>query len=227
MSIRKQRIIIFCPDQKLLEMVTGQFDHSRHIVASAATKRELITVLEVDRFDSVIVLDSPGTDYIPRIFPDIKALCPEAALIAAREKASRSTLLESINTGCSFFIEGNMDNIGEITEKIISRRRSGSSSISYPFVFRPDSSLTNRETEILYELLTGKNNREIGETLDIQEKTVKNHLWKIYRKYGVRNRTQLFGKLISGCPYFRLVAEYKEEKRPVGKESETELQLEF
>ncbi len=43
----------------------------------------------------------------------------------------------------------------------------------------------------------GKSNREISEALGISDKTVKNHLWKIYRKLGVGNRSQLFHKLIS------------------------------
>ena len=59
------------------------------------------------------------------------------------------------------------------------------------------SNVSGREKEILSHLLGGKNNREISRELAISEKTVKNHLWKLYRKLGVRNRTQLFHYLIS------------------------------
>jgi len=55
-----------------------------------------------------------------------------------------------------------------------------------------------RERQILTGLLGGKSNREISAALGISEKTVKNHLWKIYRKIGVRSRTQLFHHII--CP---------------------------
>jgi len=59
------------------------------------------------------------------------------------------------------------------------------------------SNVSKREKEILSHLLGGKSNREISLELAISEKTVKNHLWKLYRKLGVRNRTQLFHHLIS------------------------------
>lgn len=64
--------------------------------------------------------------------------------------------------------------------------------------FRGDAAnVSRREKEILSHLLRGKSNREISRELSISEKTVKNHLWKLYRKLGVRNRTQLFHRLIS------------------------------
>jgi DNA-binding NarL/FixJ family response regulator len=59
------------------------------------------------------------------------------------------------------------------------------------------SNVSRREKEILSHLLRGKSNREISQELAISEKTVKNHLWKLYRKLGVKNRTQLFHHLIS------------------------------
>jgi DNA-binding CsgD family transcriptional regulator len=59
------------------------------------------------------------------------------------------------------------------------------------------SNVSKREKEILSHLLGGKSNREISRELAISEKTVKNHLWKLYRKLGVKNRTQLFHRLIS------------------------------
>ena len=58
-------------------------------------------------------------------------------------------------------------------------------------------SISKREREVLIQLLGGKTNREISHELGISEKTVKNHLWKIYRKLDVENRTQLFNRLIS------------------------------
>ena len=57
--------------------------------------------------------------------------------------------------------------------------------------------LSKREIEILDQLLEGKSNREISEALAISQKTVKNHLWRIYRKLGVENRAQLLSRLIT------------------------------
>ena len=48
--------------------------------------------------------------------------------------------------------------------------------------------LTSREEEVLRLIATGKGNREIGEALKIEEKTVKNHINNIYSKLHLDNR---------------------------------------
>ncbi len=60
---------------------------------------------------------------------------------------------------------------------------------------RGQTMMTGREKEVLVQLLGGKTNREISRELRIDEKTVKNHLWKIYKKMSVNNRTQLLHKM--------------------------------
>jgi DNA-binding NarL/FixJ family response regulator len=46
--------------------------------------------------------------------------------------------------------------------------------------------LSQREREVLEQLATGKENQEIGQVLDITERTVRFHLRNIYDKLGVR-----------------------------------------
>lgn len=49
--------------------------------------------------------------------------------------------------------------------------------------------LTPREHEILGLVAQGRSNAEIARTLGISEPTVKGHLWRLFRKIGVANRT--------------------------------------
>jgi DNA-binding NarL/FixJ family response regulator len=56
--------------------------------------------------------------------------------------------------------------------------------------FSPDDSLTRREIEVLKLLAEGLFNKEIAYTLDISEKTVKNHVSNIFKKINVSDRTQ-------------------------------------
>jgi DNA-binding NarL/FixJ family response regulator len=49
--------------------------------------------------------------------------------------------------------------------------------------------LTRRENEVLDLIAKGRSNAEIAKELDITEQTVKGHLWRLYRKLGVSNRT--------------------------------------
>jgi DNA-binding CsgD family transcriptional regulator len=51
--------------------------------------------------------------------------------------------------------------------------------------------LTKREQEIFHLLLEGKSNSEIRKQLYISIKTVKNHIYHLYKKMGVNSRTKL------------------------------------
>ncbi len=55
--------------------------------------------------------------------------------------------------------------------------------------------LTNREMEILTMLLQGSTNREIADKSSISERTVKTHLYRIYRKLKVKSRTKAIALL--------------------------------
>jgi two-component system nitrate/nitrite response regulator NarL len=54
----------------------------------------------------------------------------------------------------------------------------------------PMDDLTKREEDILRLVATGKSNREVGEALDLQEKTVKHYMTSILQKLHVRNRVE-------------------------------------
>ncbi|MGL5284056.1 MAG: LuxR C-terminal-related transcriptional regulator, partial [Plesiomonas shigelloides] len=50
--------------------------------------------------------------------------------------------------------------------------------------------LTFREKEILEQLRSGASNMEIASMLFVSEHTIKSHLYNLFRKINVRNRTQ-------------------------------------
>jgi two-component system NarL family response regulator len=53
-----------------------------------------------------------------------------------------------------------------------------------------DNQLTPREVEVLQLVARGSSNRAIAKKLFISEKTVKNHLYRIFQKLNVADRTQ-------------------------------------
>lgn len=57
--------------------------------------------------------------------------------------------------------------------------------------------LTVREAAVLGAAREGRRNQEIAESLGIGVRTVKHHLTNIFRKCGVRNRTELVGASMS------------------------------
>ena len=53
--------------------------------------------------------------------------------------------------------------------------------------------LTAREAEVLYWVVKGKTNRDIGEIVGSSPATVKKHLERVYVKLGVETRTAAAG----------------------------------
>ena len=51
-------------------------------------------------------------------------------------------------------------------------------------------SLTKRELEVLIQVASGSFNKEIATSLNISERTVKNHISNIFKKIDVNDRTQ-------------------------------------
>ncbi len=55
--------------------------------------------------------------------------------------------------------------------------------------------LTNKEMEVLTMVLQGASNREIADSNSISERTVKTHLYRVYRKLNVKSRTKAIALL--------------------------------
>ncbi|EIC85164.1 biofilm master transcriptional regulator CsgD [Serratia sp. M24T3] len=60
----------------------------------------------------------------------------------------------------------------------------------YRYINHEHSGITQRESEILNKLRMGASNVEIAKLLFISENTVKTHLYNLFRKIAVKNRTQ-------------------------------------
>ena len=63
--------------------------------------------------------------------------------------------------------------------------------------------LSQREREIVENLVRGRTNAEIGELLGISEKTVKNHVNHVYAKLHTRNRAET-ARCAMTVPYNRV-----------------------
>lgn len=61
---------------------------------------------------------------------------------------------------------------------------------------RPKNILTNREEEILVEVVNGKNNGEIATDLFISTHTVKFYITSILQKFGVSRRSGIIVKAL-------------------------------
>ena len=97
------------------------------------------------------------------------------------EAASPDQLLASLDAA----VRGDLYVAGSILKK----RGSQYSEMVYDDASPPDR-LSEREMEVLSLVARGFTNKAIAKSLYISEKTVKNHLYSIFRKIGVSDRTK-------------------------------------
>jgi DNA-binding CsgD family transcriptional regulator len=64
---------------------------------------------------------------------------------------------------------------------------------------RTGMSLSKRETEVMDLIATGHSNGEIAQRLLLSQKTVKNHVNRIYAKLGVESRVSAIGRWLGGA----------------------------
>jgi len=60
--------------------------------------------------------------------------------------------------------------------------------------------LSRREQQLVGLIRHGLSNKEIGSHLNLSEQTVKNHIHRILRKVGARDRFGIIEQCQSGCP---------------------------
>lgn len=108
----------------------------------------------------------------------------DAAVAEALDAGARAYILKTIrgaeiNEVIAAVAEGRV----LLDEATVTRRQSESSD--------PTAALTPSERRVLDLIGDGMSNREIGESLGIAEKTVKNHITSLLSKMGLQRRTQV------------------------------------
>lgn len=125
-----------------------------------------------------------------------KKLAPSARFILVGEEDDRDVVGHALDAGADAYLTRLVepeDLVFAIRQVLapalylvwpfVGSRRWGESGTKRPF------GLTARESEALDLIAKGRSNAEIARELGITEQTVKGHLWRLYRKLGVSNRT--------------------------------------
>ncbi|HZH50956.1 MAG TPA: response regulator transcription factor [Microvirga sp.] len=169
--------------------------------ASAADAVRIATDNDLD----VLLLDMtmPGgglsaVETIARQRPSVKSLmltvvAEEDQVCAALKHGARGYLLKG--TGGPELVQAvRLISQGEsyVSPSLAAKLLMRSAPSPVPGEKRPDpfSELTPREEQILSILVEGRSNKEIGNKLDLSEKTIKHHLTNILQKLQVRNRVE-------------------------------------
>jgi DNA-binding NarL/FixJ family response regulator len=216
--VSNYKIMIYSRNRSTLEEIGSYLDTSQYIVQTALSVAEARSLLESEFLHSVIVGEENRSEIMCEIIEMTTCLPWQPACIVYLTHASSETVIDALNAGCSYFIHrhSQLGNLNSILADIANKKHRFSglhgdydnreiihTTITLATEMYSNGSLSRRQREILYHLLMGKTNAEISAQLDISEKTVKNHLWKVYKKFHIENRTQLFHKLLtSSLSYF-------------------------
>ncbi|MBC7075367.1 MAG: response regulator transcription factor [Syntrophomonadaceae bacterium] len=180
--------------RKILEL-----DEKIEIVTEVGDGQGAINIARKERPDVILMdINMPGTDGIVATQVITREL-PETRVIALTIYEDEE-VVEMVKAGVSAYVL--KDVAGAELVATIHRVMNGEvvihprvanrlvNELNRPRQKKDDIKLTRREKDVLSLLVKGYSNKEIADAVFISEKTVKNHLTSIFRKLGVKDRTQ-------------------------------------
>jgi two-component system NarL family response regulator len=123
----------------------------------------------------------------------IRAEFPAARIIVLTTFDGDEDIYRAVQAGAQGYLLKDMffEELEAAIRKVHAGARLIPGSVAERLAARMSSSeLTGRELEVLRHIVDGKSNKEIGNTLNISEATVKSHINNILSKLGVSDRTQ-------------------------------------
>ena len=153
------------------------------------------TIVELERLDKLasavkqhgepglFCLDVTGVSgviAVKKIYPDVPVAVYSASPAGDMEEAC-------IEAGADTYIEKSASS-AELTAAL--RGLLMADTEAEEPVTTANSKLSKHQTQLIAMLDQGMSNRDIATELDISEHTVKVHLWRLFRRLGVKSRTQ-------------------------------------
>jgi DNA-binding NarL/FixJ family response regulator len=126
--------------------------------------------------------DTTGTSGVH----ELKKLFPETPLAVLSASPSADAEEACIEAGADIYIEKSSggQEIGNALRALLSADG------QFEELAPTDNKLSKRQKQLIVMLDRGLSNREIADELGISEHTVKVHLWRLFRRLGVKSRTQ-------------------------------------
>nr|WP_276311722.1 response regulator transcription factor [Staphylococcus haemolyticus] len=168
------------------------------VLASLSDGQSLINYLNEHDIPDIILLDLvmpemngiEVTEYVKRHFPDIKVL-------VLTSYVDDEHVISAINKGADGYEMKDVEpqKLIQTIHDVLNNKRiinPEAQSVIDTVSSKPHNTnkLSKREIEVLAEMVKGKTNKEIANTLFVSEKTIKTHVSHIFNKLSVTDRTQ-------------------------------------
>lgn len=181
------------------------------IVSAVSTRETAIKQLQTEPDIIILTPEVLKQRTLLRFIHSIQAKSPKArVMLLLKDALPDEDIISDLKTGIRGYIR--VDDSPAIVAKAVqavnageiwTERRILEKAISKPMLL-PETiqaripgltPLTSREMEMLTMVLQGATNREIADKSSISERTVKTHLYRIYRKLKVKSRTKAIALL--------------------------------
>jgi DNA-binding NarL/FixJ family response regulator len=191
------RILVVDDEPELLEILGEWFACCGTHIQTASDGFQAVALARQTPFDVIITdLKMPGMDGL-QLLSIVKELDPTVEVIFLTGTGTMDDAISALREGRAFdFLQKPLKNLTQLNE-VIARaalRRAQRAADAPRKGPQPVPShleeLSPRELDILALLAQGMDNRAIADKLCNSEKTIKNHLTRIYEKLKVKNRTQ-------------------------------------
>ena len=124
---------------------------------------------------------------------DIKGLYGEVPLVVISAMPAGEAEETCLEAGADLYIEKSMaanDISSAIAGLFVEEKTGEEDDEDLPIAPGSDTKLSKRQKQLILMLDRGLSNRDIAAELSISEHTVKVHLWRLFRRLGVKSRTQ-------------------------------------
>ncbi|MBO9539805.1 response regulator transcription factor [bacterium] len=196
MSEANPRILLIDDQEELLETLDEWLRFSGYRTETASGGQEALEQLRRARFDVVVTdLQMPGITGL-ELLSLLKQQDPTLEVIFLTGQGTMADAIEALREGRAFdFLQKplrDLNHLNAAIDKAFAQKQAKARSRQTGPLALPEhvEPLSTREVEIILLLARGLDNREIADRLVLSEKTVKNHLTRIYEKLKVSNRTQ-------------------------------------
>jgi two-component system nitrate/nitrite response regulator NarL len=173
------------------------------VVGQAADGEAAVSVVIATRPDLVLLdISMPKGGGLPALTRIVQLdAAPKVAMLTASEEDD--DLMQALRLGALGYVlkgvgagelvevvRGLADGQSYVSPGLAGRLLVGMRSRGAAAPANPMEDLTKREEDILRLVAQGLSNREVGQTLELQEKTVKHYMTAILQKLHVRNRVE-------------------------------------
>lgn len=185
--------------RRSLEAAINQID-GLHCTASLGSVEETLKQLAHDGPPTVLLLDIglPGMDGISGI-PKIREAAPSTKIVILTVFDDHDKVFGAVCAGADGYLlkTSTVERIGEAILEVSTGGASMNPEIARKVLDlfankqrkqQPESTLTDRETEVLRHVVRGLTKKEVAVQLDLSRHTVDTHLRNIYHKLHVNNR---------------------------------------